>query len=142
MDFLGIDPGPYALRKERVEYPIIRSVCKECGIEHGMCVEVMATGELIPLDLCKNCLFFTTYKPITEQITISELVEVNLHDSKWGDSESEWVSRIKNVQESLEKSRRDFNNANPHLPNSSLPVVQENPTLLHGISNGNMDASF
>ena len=38
--------------------------CTSCGVEHGMVIENMETGETTPIDWCKEC-FFTkgyTYK--------------------------------------------------------------------------------
>lgn len=35
------------------EYP----PCKYCGASHGMGIETMETGEIEPVDVCKDCLF-------------------------------------------------------------------------------------
>lgn len=34
--------------------------CKKCGKKHRMGLENMETGNIIPLDLCKECLFENT----------------------------------------------------------------------------------
>ncbi len=69
----GIDPPSKPLRNySKIESNAILSTCKKCGCTHGMVVEEMATGKTEPIDLCKECLFYGTYIPITEQIHLRE----------------------------------------------------------------------
>lgn len=49
--------------------------CKYCGTKHGMGIEDMATGEITPIDVCKDCLFLhTSY--LTSQIQEKSLDEL------------------------------------------------------------------
>lgn len=47
------------------------SICKKCGSTHGMVIEEMTTGKTEPMDLCKNCFCYGSYKPITEKIVLT-----------------------------------------------------------------------
>lgn len=53
---------------------IIYPPCKKCGASHGMGIEDMKTGEITPLDLCRECLwepFEVNFKKI--QITLDDI---------------------------------------------------------------------
>jgi len=56
---------------------IIYPPCKKCEASHRMGIENMETGEIEPIDLCKNCLWFGTFHPINYQITFEEMVNGN-----------------------------------------------------------------
>jgi hypothetical protein len=48
---------------------IIYHPCKKCGKSHGMGIEIMATGEIEPIDLCDDCLWFgVKFNLITDDI--------------------------------------------------------------------------
>lgn len=51
-----------------IEYP----PCKKCGKSHKMALENMKTGEIEPLDVCRDCLFFGSIVPLTDQIILKE----------------------------------------------------------------------
>ncbi len=51
-----------------IEYP----PCKKCGASHGMGIENMETGEIEPIDLCRNCLFFGTVNAPVKQIDFDD----------------------------------------------------------------------
>lgn len=36
---------------------VVYPPCRKCGKSHGMGIETMATGEIEPIDLCRDCLF-------------------------------------------------------------------------------------
>jgi hypothetical protein len=36
---------------------LIYPPCRKCGAIHGIGIETMATGEIEPLDICRDCLF-------------------------------------------------------------------------------------
>ena len=43
--------------------------CTKCGKLHGMGIENRETGEITPMDVCYDCLWFGTYVPLTKQIS-------------------------------------------------------------------------
>ena len=52
-----------------IEYPL----CKYCGASHGMGIETIETGEITPIDICKDCLFGDWKSAFEEhQITFAE----------------------------------------------------------------------
>jgi hypothetical protein len=54
------------------------NLCKKCGAKHGMGIEDTSTGEITPIDVCRECLFSgTRYLPVSEAI--------ELH-AEWGGS--------------------------------------------------------
>jgi hypothetical protein len=57
-----------------IEYP----PCKYCGASHGMGIENMKTGEIKPLDICKECLWKDSHiNPVTDQIIIQTEEEMH-----------------------------------------------------------------
>jgi hypothetical protein len=40
--------------------------CRKCGATHGMGIENMETGEIEPIDLCKDCLFYSEPKEMPD----------------------------------------------------------------------------
>lgn len=53
-----------------MEYP----PCKECGASHGMGIENMETGEITPIDICYDCLWFIEHKTTLSQIEFGKTV--------------------------------------------------------------------
>jgi hypothetical protein len=73
-NFGGIEPGPDPIHKySKIETPPTLSECKKCGKLHGMVLEEMATGKTGPLDICKDCMFYATAIPLTDQIHLTEM---------------------------------------------------------------------
>lgn len=62
--------------------------CTSCGIEHGMVIEDMTTGETNPIDWCKDCFFSKgyTYKA-PDPIDLSEL--------------DNWAQKLKEMEKSI-----------------------------------------
>ena len=57
-----------------IEYP----PCKYCGARHGMGIENIETGEIEPLDICKECLWKDSHiNPVTEQIILKSEEEMH-----------------------------------------------------------------
>jgi len=52
--------------KSEVIYP----PCKKCGVTHRMSIKNMETGDIEPLDICYNCVFFGEYKPLKKQVVL------------------------------------------------------------------------
>lgn len=44
--------------------------CKYCGATHGMGIDNMETGEIEPIDVCKDCLFPPTIFNIDVDVDI------------------------------------------------------------------------
>lgn len=77
----GIDPPSEPIHTySKIETPPVLSICKKCGCTHGMVVEEMATGKTEPIDVCKDCMFFGTYQPITEQVRLTDEEVQNLDE--------------------------------------------------------------
>jgi hypothetical protein len=47
---------------------VIYPPCKRCGESHGMGIETMETGEVEPINLCKNCSFYGKVITLTEPV--------------------------------------------------------------------------
>lgn len=47
--------------------------CRKCGATHKMGIKNMETGEIQPIDLCRDCIFYGTCIPITKQICLVDL---------------------------------------------------------------------
>jgi hypothetical protein len=54
--------------------------CKKCGKSHSMGVENRETGEITPMDICKDCLWMGTAHPVNCQITLEDLDE---NSNRW-----------------------------------------------------------
>ncbi len=48
--------------------------CKKCNQSHGMYLENMETGEAIPMDHCRTCLFEPQFNPLSH-ITLESVEE-------------------------------------------------------------------
>ncbi len=75
--------------------------CKNCGARHGMGLEDTTTGNIIPLDLCRDCLFGgTVYRPT--QLTC-----------EWGGSLCGIVDgEIKNIADHLNETEKKITSSN------------------------------
>lgn len=90
--------------------------CKKCGAKHGMGIEDMETGNIEPIDYCKECLF--------EQVKIDLPSAFNLQ-SEWGGDARCMTSDGRNVNmaDELNRIEKDLLGDAKHL--SGVSYVKE-----------------
>jgi hypothetical protein len=63
-----------------MSYPLFR----KCGASHGMSMENMETGEIEPLDICRDCLFTVNSQSVfSPHLTLEDLNEWEKRLQSW-----------------------------------------------------------
>lgn len=71
--------------------------CIKCNKIHGMVIENMVTGDLTPIDMCRDCLFENCHvKPTIDEVIV-QLHEDNpeaVESYKWSITAQEFIDKL------------------------------------------------